>query len=823
MAGQSFLPTEILDYVETHAPPEGSPYGVSQRELAKALGYHPCSMSRPLDELVREGELACKRGLVRDGIRRQLVYRLTERGRSRLARETKRVPLLAGAIPAPPNPFLGRREELDRLAEFARSGGAVVIVDGPPGMGKTALMSRHLRRVKRGRIPFWYTARPASSPRQFLTALSHSLSFLGAPQLAYYAQLPRMPVAREVADLVRRALGDRELVAVVDDFQMADQDLRRFLADFASALSQNRGDQIYLVGQESALVSDEELRILRLTIGGLDRAAAHDLTDRRGGLAERFESVYQSTLGSPLLLQLAVSNPGLEADAATLPARVVERLSPDDLRALLPIAVSNEPLPSRFVSEQIGMSASRLAEVASIGIVQRTAQDRLEIAQVVRNALLRRVTAKEEKAAHLALAEYYSGSHQAGAIRERFLHLVSAGDWKVAAQSLAQQERQVLALGYSETLRAALRSLVSATPRGPSRVRILLIEAAILRLHSDYSEAIDTIRQAIEDCNGDPKVTAEGLLTIVEILSRLHRVEEATRDMEEAERIGPVSRRIQAFLLLSRARIVRAEGDMNRARTMFHEAYELARRFRVTDLALEGIAAWSGLEEVEGDPELALRIIERALPDARQAGRPDIAFNLRLIRAKAYMRRDDNQAAEEEMRLVRAEAESLGYLNQLTYALSGLAASAIKASRWNEAVAYAKQAGTLAERLRNDMVLGHSLALLATAELRQGVVSSGDPELIRDSVLHGERSVEVLSRLPPSESLGYAHGYLGESYLASGDRVRATMHYNSALGILEKLKLFWLRDAFEAELGPKLGLSAHDGDAQVPGAVTKDS
>ena len=58
MGLQTFLPIEILDYVETHEPSADTVYGISQRELAKALGYHPCSMSRPLNQLVRDGLLA---------------------------------------------------------------------------------------------------------------------------------------------------------------------------------------------------------------------------------------------------------------------------------------------------------------------------------------------------------------------------------------------------------------------------------------------------------------------------------------------------------------------------------------------------------------------------------------------------------------------------------------------------------------------------------------------------------------------------------------------------------------------------------------------
>ena len=104
MGLQTYLPIEILDYVQTHEPAEDAAYGISQRELAKALGYHPCSMSRPLDQLVEEGLLNSRRGLVPDGRRKQLVYRLTPDGRTRLKRETREVPILSGELPRPPIP-----------------------------------------------------------------------------------------------------------------------------------------------------------------------------------------------------------------------------------------------------------------------------------------------------------------------------------------------------------------------------------------------------------------------------------------------------------------------------------------------------------------------------------------------------------------------------------------------------------------------------------------------------------------------------------------------------------------------------------------------
>jgi DNA-binding MarR family transcriptional regulator/tetratricopeptide (TPR) repeat protein len=801
VGGQSYLPIELLDYIETHAPPEESPYGIGQRELAKSLGYHPCSVSRPLDELVREGLLSSRRGPVRDGLRKQLVYRITDRGRVRLARETKHVPLLAGAFPPPPNPFMGRKEELEQLSQFVKEGGSVMVVDGPPGMGKTALISRHVRRAKRDSVPFWFSVRPATSPRQFVTALSHALSVLGSPQLAYYSQLPRAPIPKEVADLASRALADRELAAVIDDVQFADANMRSFLTSVVTEMSASQTHQFYLVGQEALEFDPSRVVSSRLTIGGLDRAAAHELTDRRGGLAERFESVYQTTLGSPLLLQLAVSNPEVEADAATLPNRVVDRLTLDEIRALLPIALSNEPLPMDFVSESKALSPGRLPEVVRMGVLQKTRQGRFEILQVVRSALLRKVGPADERAAHLTLAEFYLGSHRPEAIRERFLHLVDAEGWKAASQVLIQQNRALFALGYSDTLRSALRHLSRALPRGSSKVRVLLAEAALLRHHSDYSEAIAVTRRAIAESNDDPKITCEGLLAIVDLLTRLHRVDEALKEFRNAEKIGPLTRRLQVFFVLSEARLLEAQGQPTRAK--YQEAFEIGRRYRITDLTLESIAAWSRLEETEIGPEVALNIISDALPEARQAGRVDIAFNLRLVRARAYLRVGQADLAENEMKLIRGEAESLGYVNQLAYALDGLTATAIETGHFVEAIDFGKQACALAERLGNDLVLGHALALLCLTERRQADSASGT-EHIRASIGHGERSVEILTRVAPSEALAFAHSYLADAYLCKGDTAGGRRHYDSALALCESLKLAWVRDVIVSEIGAKV-------------------
>jgi tetratricopeptide (TPR) repeat protein/DNA-binding MarR family transcriptional regulator len=801
VGAQTFLPIEILDYVQTHAPPDDSPFGISQRELARAMGYHPCSMSRPLEALVEEGLLAAQRRLVRDGIRKQITYRLTEDGRARLKKETKEVPILSGEIPPPPHPFLGRREELTQLTQAVRGPtGAVVFLDGPPGMGKTALVSRHLRETRRGRLPFWFTVRASSTPRQFVTALSHSLMALGAQQLAYYSQLPKPPTAKEVADLAARTLGPRQLIAVVDDAHLAALDLRRFLRDFTHGLMQTSGHRLYFISQEAPLFELEDIPSHRLSVGGLDRASAHELTDRGGGLSERFESVYQSTLGSPLLLMLAVQNPEVSGPASALPSGILRQLPPEEFRALVPMAIANEPLPQSFVSEDDVLNPPRISELTRMGILHRTLQGQLEILQVVRTAIMNQVRPSEEKAAHLRLASYYARSHRPDSVRQRFLHLVEGEALKPALQLLSQQDKTLLGLGYSEPLRGALRHLTTVLPRGPARLRALGVEIKLLRQHSNYAEAVASLRRAIDEADNDPATTCQSLLAIVDLLIRMRQLPEANAELARAKKIGALNRRLHAFFALTDARMAEATGNKREAEQLYQAAFEYARKNRITDLALEAIAAWTSLSELYGrQHEQTLQVIANALPEAKAEGRVDIVFNLLLVRSRAYTVTGRADLAESEMQAIRSEAESLGYVNQLAYALSGLSALAISANRLDDAANYAKQAIPLAERLGNDLVLGHTLGLLCSAELRRAD-QTGEPAFLQESISHGERSVDILNRLPHSDSLAIGHGYLAEAYDHKKDSGHALEHFASAVAVAEEVGLDWLGESLREQL-----------------------
>jgi tetratricopeptide (TPR) repeat protein len=794
------LPIEILDYIETHEPPPEAAYGISQRELATSLGYHPCSMSRPLSDLLSEGKLRARRGNVRGGLRKQIVYTLTDPGRQFLQKQTRSVPLLSGALPAPPNPFVGRRDELALLREISRKTGSLVFIEGAPGMGKTALVSRHLRSLKTGRVPFWFAVREASSPRDLALGLAHALAALGSPQLAYYAQLPRQPLGREVANLVARAVGNRQIVGVIDDVQFATPDLRHFLEELVRGLLPVRSDLLFLVGQQIPQFEWGVVPTHHVTIGGLDRVAAHDLTDRRGGLADRFEQVFQASLGSPLLLLLSVATPGVEATTATLPAHVVGRLTDLEVQALLPIAVANEPLPLDWISESGGIPIARLNSFVQSGLLQKSTGGRAEMLQVVRNALQARADAAGERGAHLSLSSFYARSHRADSLRERFLHLVAAEEWRLSLQLLTRQQKALLSLGYSDHLRNALRRLTMGLPSGAGRIRALRAEASILYLHSQYAEAVLALRQAIAEAGNDERITAECLLEMVDPQIRLRQIDEASVTLDEVRSLGPRSSRLEAMFLLDEARILEARGELPRAVDTCYTAFQMARRFHHSDVALQSVAYWTRLSISRGNQEAALTTVDEMLPEARRSGRMDIVFNLLNSRARAYAEVGKNELAEEALLEIKRESEALGYLGQLVTCLSGLSATAAQAGKWSEALAYGKQAGALAEQLGNDAILGHTLALTCWAEGKQGRLD--------EARHHGERAVAVLDRLPPSDLTVIAHSYLAEVLVGLMELALARTEYDKALKLARTLGTDWLRASIEKDIAATLGAIA---------------
>ncbi|MCI4341467.1 MAG: tetratricopeptide repeat protein, partial [Thermoplasmata archaeon] len=157
-------------------------------------------------------------------------------------------------------------------------------------------------------------------------------------------------------------------------------------------------------------------------------------------------------------------------------------------------------------------------------------------------------------------------------------------------------------------------------------------------------------------------------------------------------------------------------------------------------------------------------------------------------------------AAESDLIKIRSECESLGYLSQLVYTLSGFVALFADTGRWAEMDAYAVETIETARRLGNDLVVGHTLAVQCNGKLQQGEFAS--------AVEIGTRSVEVLQRLPLSESLLFAHGALADAYAEWGKLSEGKSHYEEAMQLADRLGLTAWKATLASEVGRKFAEAA---------------
>ena len=343
-------------------------------------------------------------------------------------------PRTGGAVVAsgkPPNPseLVGRDEEIARLAELVTAAAAgrsgVLVVEGDPGMGKTALLD-----AARGLAPGFVclAARGVESEMQLAHAgllglLSPVRELVGevpSPQAAALSSALGWSAESAVADrflvgaatlsLLAAAAERGPVLVLVDDLQWLDRESASALAFAARRLGPDAVG-VVMTTRTGAGPTDLVQDFPTLRVRGLSVADAAPLLPDRLAPPVRARLVAE-TGGNPLAL-LEVSR-GLDhaqmAGAAPLPSPLpagdrlrslyrgtVEGLSTDAWRAVLRLALSTGPGEDEH-------EAPGLDEARAHGVVVREGLRHEFRHPLLRSAVLERATAGEQRAVHADLA-----------------------------------------------------------------------------------------------------------------------------------------------------------------------------------------------------------------------------------------------------------------------------------------------------------------------------------------------------------------------------------------------------------------------------------
>ena len=429
----------------------------------------------------------------------------------------------------PPRDLIGRDDELERLRRNLRRlphEGAVVIVDGEPGIGKSTLVaaaagSAAVRQVR-------CTGRQNSASPGFAglhQLLQPLLGRLGAVPVRQRAALStalglspgpapdRLMISLGALSLVEEAAHDRPVLLVVEDAQWLD---RSSLAAIAFLARRIRHLPVVLIITLRDAADPEELRPVsaeRLHLRPLPDDAIAAILARRPGapVGPDRAGILRAARGNPLVaLELAAALdrrrpgagtglPAYPANTSRLSGAFLDRVAelPGSSRALLLLAAAGEgmALPEVMTAAlRIGCSAADMAPLQRAGLVVLTGTTITFRHPMVPSAVYAAAAAAERERAHHALAEVTTDAgrvawHRAAA---------STGQDQSVAASLEEAARRAQQRGAQAEAAAAYTRSARLTPPTPHRGRRLALAAHAAYMAARIDDAGRLLREATD-------------------------------------------------------------------------------------------------------------------------------------------------------------------------------------------------------------------------------------------------------------------------------------------------------------------------------------
>ncbi|HEV2414889.1 MAG TPA: AAA family ATPase [Candidatus Dormibacteraeota bacterium] len=400
--------------------------------------------------------------------------------------------------------LVGRAAELARLekalAETGEQGGALILT-GPVGIGKTALLAAISERARAsGHTVLSVTGVESEAGLPYAglhQLLQPSLSALDAlPQPQRSALLTALGtghgkppdvflVGLATLNLLGEVSGDSPLLVVADDFQWLDQPSSSVLSFVARRLE---ATHILLV-----LGSRESTDLLsEIRVEPLSRAAATELLDSVAPDldVQTRRLILDEALGNPLaLVELPRAFRQYGADgregalrSVPLTDRLTRTFSAQARQlpiptqtALLFVALDKDPSVGDVLAATNEVSLEVLQPAIDAGLISIAGSTVRFRHPMIRSAVEKSAAAAERRNAHLRLAEVVADPDRRAWHRAK----AALGEDERAAADLEATGRRAQDRGAAATALGALELAASLTPPGPPRVRRLLSAAEL--------------------------------------------------------------------------------------------------------------------------------------------------------------------------------------------------------------------------------------------------------------------------------------------------------------------------------------------------------
>lgn len=490
-------------------------------------------------------------------------------------------------------PFVGRAAELailrGRLADAAAGSGGLVLVSGPPGIGKTRLVEEAVSdtaAVVWGRCADDPGAPPLWPWRRVVEALPSVDSAVTAAfaetEGAADVQAARFRLVAAASDALVAAAEPSGLVVVLEDLHWADEASLRLLRHLAGELRRSKLAVIAThrdTGHTPAL--DTALPDLLRRPGArsvaLPPLAEPDARRLLTGLAEgEAREAYRRSGGNPLYLGAIARSAG-GAELGHLVRATVAALGPEVRRLLAIAAVIGEDVEAALLAEVSGLPLGKVADGLDQAAKAGVLRERRFAHAVVRDGIYADLGQTEREALHgrvaAALEEHARRDPAlAGTVAGHWLRSASApektAEW--AAIAAAEANR---ALAFDEAARFLAIALDARAKAGLSEVDRagLLLDLAVAEYRTGrFARSLDHARRA-----ADAGLLARAALVVRDVAAP--DLLPGIRDLAtRALAADGVDRTTRARLLAHSASVEADYGRFAEAEKLADEAFALA-------------------------------------------------------------------------------------------------------------------------------------------------------------------------------------------------------------------------------------------------------
>ncbi len=329
--------------------------------------------------------------------------------------------------------FVGRATETQAL------GGPepVVVLQGLPGVGKTALAAHYARENAGDRRVFWHSFRGVESLAWLAGRVGAFLAQNGEKDMLSAVRVANEPA--ELRELLWSGMDRPDLLLVLDDLHRVDDDaVQEFLAETPSRIQNSK---LILTSREGPVHLPKPGRVRVLHLEGLDDAAMQALCKAKGLTVPKalVPRLRDEVGGHPMALNLFIETvKELDVDPEELLDRIPERnleeyllrevheALGDDERRILALA---SLFRGAFTATDLGALASRSVQGPLLKVRRRLLVQALEggfaLHEVVRNFFQQFLDDPEKM--HERLADHFLKKRTIEGRLEAYHHLNEAG------------------------------------------------------------------------------------------------------------------------------------------------------------------------------------------------------------------------------------------------------------------------------------------------------------------------------------------------------------------------------------------------------------